>query len=201
MSSIIGEIPLGFDGLRYIREELELGRKLARTLAQVPLKTGRVVTYFPPDVPEVAVHRFGRDGSLSNISREACLAHAEFIRNFIFAFLSPEGHQVGLALFEHPYAKKMDPAIQRLKVPHCYLEEDVVFFAASPTSLQEVGRLMRLSGGYPHIGALVRLLSDSDIPQDRAELSESTLRVYAQNCKHLVIGAYDDEGFLVWSRT
>jgi len=187
---MLSEFELGDEALRYIRSELAHGRGLARHLLGLPLEQGRVVTYLPSTVVAEDLLDFGSGGVAGG---EENVRLAELIVGYL------RGRKTGIpvCVFEH-YAHRGDPWKKDLR--YFVVDEEVFLLVHRDTRTEEIAKTAQKAHLYPSIGILSTLPQDQSLPEDRSEQDLRLLQGLSERTDHVMIGAYDAEAWLVWSR-
>jgi hypothetical protein len=103
-------------------------------------------------------------------------------------------------VFEDAYAEPNDPWIKEKRPQVFSFKSEVYHYLTSDTREQdEIIQTLRLANGYPSIGILTSLGEDQPRIETGQEVDEDILVQLAARTRHLLLGAYDNEAFLVWS--
>jgi len=105
-----------------------------------------------------------------------------------------------IVLFENYCMKKIDVFNYKDKILNAIFVNDEVYnyIDFRDTSIEKIEEIIRLTSALPtHIGILTSLEDATFILNDKNEYSEKMLQLLANNCKQLVVGAYDGESFVV----
>jgi hypothetical protein len=183
------EYELKQEAISYIRTQLASGRAFAHALLKLPLETGRVTAYLPPDISEEALYDFGSGGI-------ACGQENLWLAEFISKTLSVQPS--GICVFEHPVAEQGDSRMP--DSPFFAVGRDIFMVAQRDTPSDVVLRIVRDAHWYPAVGALATLPVDQAVPEDESTQSPDLVRQLAEAADHVMIGAYDGEAWLIWSR-
>ena len=189
---MLTEFVLDDRAIDYIYSELSKGRGLARQLAQLPLRGGRVVTYLPDTVTETALMDFGSGGVASGEENRNL---AQFIQRHLKE--TTAGPQ--LCVLEHALARRGDPVIARWEIPYFTVGDEVYLFAEGGSSFDQVLGILTEGHLYPAIGTLASLPDGYRPIDEGAAVDQDVLRRLAEGTRYLIVGAYDAEGWLIWS--
>lgn len=209
------EITLGSEALDYIRESLSDGKALSKCLrSTLDLRSGRVRTYLPAGTTTTAINQFSVGGKLrsrteevSASTRKGEIPNAVPIPNTDSMLISKvrthleSGHSA-FCLFANALARPDDPWLSQSKVRTLVCGIDVYHFLTPDNKNSDFIRLTikkARSIGPPLLGAFASSSpAASSLESGAVELAE--LQKVAEQTEKLVVGAYDGEGFLIWSR-
>jgi hypothetical protein len=180
---------LGANAIEFIRSELSQGRDLAASIAELPLETGTTATYLPESLGTVELGDFGSGGVASGDENRKL---AELIEEYL-----GRGAE-RICAFEHPAARKGDrrsPGVSFFTVG-----VTVFLFATGTTPRGQIEVAAREAHWYPAIGILSSLSRGDPPVEHGSEQPASLLVKLVERTDHLLIGAYDGEGWLIWSR-
>ncbi len=211
------ERSLGPEALEYIRECLAEGKTLARHLLErVDLESGTVTTFLPSDVskeaasqfrtggklerdPETFVYRTAPDGS--RVRWEPVPNTDPWLVSIVQAFLrAAEGR---VCILENALARPSDPGLSRFQ-SRLLAFEDEVYHVLLSRELEgtEIARAIgEARCAYPPlIGVITFLAAEAGLPDEARDITSAQLRVLAERTQKIVVGAYDGEGYLIWSK-
>lgn len=183
-------VEFGPTALEYVRKQLESGGSLAHELLRLDLLNGRTWAFVREGADTSSLGRF--EESIAADGREAELELADFV----LQHLSTDDRSC--AMFEDPFAREGDPVLLRTEqVPYLIYGGEVLDFLQGPNHTQDdVQRLIWASRAYRMVG----ILSYSDPLVPRAAITPTVLGALIQSANHVVVGAWDSEGQLIWSR-
>ena len=182
---------LGPETFVYIRSQLGQGRGLGRALLQLPIESGRAFTYLPEGVSPGELRDFESGGVASGEENRQ-------LAEFVHAYVGAEPNGVRLAVFEHPTASRGDA--RKPQSPYFTVGDDVYLFVEPGSSVDDIARTAREAHWYPSLGVLGALPS---LPLPRAQGSEQSptlIATVADGADHVLVGAYDAEAWIIWSR-
>jgi hypothetical protein len=187
------QIKLGSAGMDYLRSYLLDDRPLSRGLARLPLEKGEVFTWLPAALnPEQVDFHHGALG-LSTVDSNKMLTI--FVCNYL------QKHTGSIALFEHQVASSGDPWLASERAPYLVHGSDVYFYRTSGDAASDmVIKTIKTSIDWRSVGALTS--RDGSLPafEPRQQIDDPALERLAERTDHICIGAYDAEGFVVWSK-
>jgi hypothetical protein len=76
----------------------------------------------------------------------------------------------------------------------------VYLFADATSPFEQVREILGEAHLYPAIGAVAALPAHQSGIRRGGEVDPQVLHLLAEGATHLIIGAYDGEGWLIWSR-
>ena len=216
---MINEVRVDAAALPYIREALTDGRSLSQYLLQLPLDSGRVVTYLPPSTPPDAIGHFGRAGVLpsfpeleiryvdsngqgvrlvpvgTNPVRQEIEA---IVTGFIADYLQQPGRRY--AVFENIVNSPTDEVLAKWNVKYfSYQEEVCLFLTAENTDTVTINRTKRAAAWW--LGTAI-LAAGDDLPDliSGQVVAVEVLQLLAARTEHIILQAYDGDSDLLWSR-
>lgn len=223
MSDAYKEITLGPEAIDYVRDRLAEGKTLAKFLLdRSDLDNGQVTTFLPTDADLSKINNFSRGGVLPTPPLET---HRHYtapdgtktvmvpvpdtnteLAAMIQAFLKQRDARI--CLFESAVAKSTDgflstPNAKDLRV--LTFQRDVYYLLKETDDREKIEKNLRYAKSHLVLGVLVHLSNqDKFLPLDedflRQELTLDELKILAEDTEKIVVGAYDGEGYLIWSR-
>lgn len=180
------------EAIAYIRTCLEQGNTLARYLLDLPLEEGRVIIPLTVTVNEVTYSNFAVGGVTARNDTEPLLA------DFISAYL--DGENGRYAIFEDTLAQLGDAFLSSSKTQFVAFETEIYYFLSSRESNSKtIISVVRQATSHLFIGVLTSLAAENDLHTEQA-ITLELLTAIVQHAEHILIGAYDGEGVLIWSR-
>lgn len=189
-SNVVITTTIGPGAVAYIRGCLADGNRLAHKLATLlPLEEGRITAYLPRDShPDPDRLQFG--GVTSRADTEPKLVQ------LVAAHLA-EGPN-SCAVFEDAVARPGDPILSKTGALTFTFDAEVYHLIVAQTANSGVIlRTIRYSTSHSFIGAMSELPQGA-IVQPGAAVPEAVLDEIAARTSELVVGAWDQEGALVW---
>lgn len=181
------------NAIPYVRSSLEAGSTLAQHLVRLPLEKGRVVTHLPAETSPEAVEQF-ETGHIA--SRRETRRH---LTSFIETYLN--GYEERYGVFE-TFARLGDRGFDPLEEQFWSYQLEVYDFVSSRDCGSDLiyRTVHSLARPYPFVGALTSLPKGQLHMPIGHELAISEIEMLASRTEHILIGAYDDEGTVIWSR-
>jgi hypothetical protein len=183
---------LGERGLRYVREQLTDAAPLSEALTRY-LDSGyawEFVTDEQSQSSEEHDFHFGGRGSQTVLNGYV---------KFLCELLNKEPSTI--LLFENQHAKLTDPVMtgktglfERLGALYFYLQG-----GEGPRSENVVIDHLRWASRYPSVVIATRMSKPLHIEQPRSLTPEEATELET-GVKHVLVGAYDEEGYVAWSR-
>jgi hypothetical protein len=209
---MITKVELGPDAITYIRSCLSDGNTLSEYLLKLPLEEGRAVTYLPPTASLDAIKRFKVGGIIAPYTRLQDEVDTNGYRivqlqrtdvelklaNYILAYLRQRGWHY--AIFEHALAEPSDPWLSQTSAKFfTYRSEVYIFLTSQDTNIDAIVTAIRAASTYRFTGILAAV---TNLPNIRTgqEVQQDILRGLAETTKHIIVGAYDGEAEIMWSR-
>jgi hypothetical protein len=185
---------LGKDGLEYVREQLSKGGPLSRELIN-SLDGGFAWEFVLADMPSSQQPGGYLVGGALDAEQASTLwsIYADFLREF--AMSNPSR----VLLFEDQFFKMSDPCLTATEslfewngVTYHYLP-----YRGTTLSSATIEEAITMSSDYPRI--VLAIERPVTLPS-RSGLASNLANELVQGIKHVVVGAYDGEGFIAWSR-
>jgi hypothetical protein len=190
---MLKKVEFGPEATIYIRKQLSWGKTLADLLLRLPLEEGQVIAYLPTTASFEKSRDFETGGiAKTRETRPRLIA-------FISDYLSKPGKRY--AVFEDPNAQVGDPHLQSSReqffshgidvfsflTPQDHDSERILYTVTSVSAWYFIGILTSIEKGEPDI-------------QNRQIATKELLIELAKRTEHILIGAYDNEAKLIWSR-
>lgn len=213
------EINLGPEAISYIRDCLANGKTLATYLLErLDLENGSVTTFLPPDVSKEAASQFKWGGKLYR-DPETFVYHTEpdgsttrwepvpntdpWLVSILQEFL--RGGTERVCVFENEVALPGDPwlSLPRWDILQTVIFGNEVYHLLSNRDAENEERILSTIRGarsWLFIGAMTSLSQASDLPLEAGRLDGEALKMFAQRAEKIVVGAYDGESYLIWSK-
>lgn len=217
---MIKEIEFGDEAIGFIRARLAEGHTLSKYLLSLPLEDGRVAAYVPVTADDVRSARFGSGGLVErDTSLETTFAGSDGrvfriipvtaqpqrleteleLANFIMAYLQRPGSRH--AVFEHALATPSDPWLRSSTLRYfSYGSEVYIFLTEADADVATIIDAVRGSRTYLFTGILTMATAMPEL-QSAETVTEDLLQTLALSSEYILVGAYDGEGELIWSRT
>jgi hypothetical protein len=194
-----------FDGpgvFRHLRQALEWDDPLSKNLRELPIEQGSVTSYLPSsfEIPDRDEFRYGQAYIIGEEVSQAFM----FSVNFIHDYLKAVPNRV--VMFPTIYHRGEKSAVE-LTVPYVYLSPDeslrqpvCCFIDHHTATLDTVERAMREARPFSFLGILTSLPGNSGSLRSAQELTAADAQALAIKTDHLIVGAFDDIGKLIWTR-
>lgn len=207
------EYTLGPPAVSYIRERLQDGKTLSKCLlSALNLESGRVTIHLPSDATADNMEEFTWGGKLPEAPQELHVrveggglaipvANTDpYLVASCVAFLRERPRRI--CLFEEWMVSASKP--WKGSPRFLNLGEDVYYFAVSgePDIEQRLKDAIRSARQVwpPTLGVLSELPDGLQLAENSGQVTESELRQIAQEACQLIVGAYDAEACLIWTR-
>ncbi len=203
--------------IQYIQICLARGLTLSRNiLARGFLVEGRASVLLPEDAnsdvvyrfesggilppsPESTWHRFSTPEGRSYVMKPVPVFETYLIES-IQSFLEADTGRV--YVFENALARPSDPATQRYRSDvHFFNDEVYHVLMGGQRSCDEVELTIRESTtSLNYVGVMTSLTPEARNLLVDKTVSADTMKVLAERTERIIVGAYDGEGSIVWSR-
>jgi len=188
---MLTKIKLEKNAFEYISGELRTGDTYAKHLLNVEHK-GEVYTFLPSDLKDDSVN-FNKSIYLTTQFRVYGEA-SKIVGEFIVSFLDKENR---ISLIETLHDSKS--ITKMLEPPSANYYQDEAYFALKPR--EKIGRVLRAFKGardYPFICGLIDLSGEKFALLENQNIQPEWWNTLAQKTQYIIIGAFDNEGFLIW---
>jgi hypothetical protein len=190
---MIAAVVLGTEALAYVRDQLGLGRTLAREIQSHP-PAGRVITFAPQNTSEEDLNWF--DGGCLGDTIETFVPVWELARDY----LNDQSGDHRYLICEDTFASNTEPAPSWVAAPWlAYQNDRYHFLPGGGVTSEQVRATLRAGDHYPWIAVLTSLPSEWPALQPGTEQPRRVLVELARRTEHVLVGAYDEEGWLIWS--
>jgi hypothetical protein len=217
MTNQMREIELGIEGLRYVRVSLEGGKEFSKYLLEVlDLESGKLSTFLPSGLTFEQVNQFSYGGKFPQPPDEkhttVRLWNAQLkavptpsmngvLISVIEAHLKSGSN--ALCIFENALASPGDPWLKGTEIQTVTSESSVYHFL-TPERLDRDLIELTVKGAKsirpPLIGVLARFPTPTGFHSE-GSLDLAELCMIAGQTEKLIVGAYDGEGYLIWSKS
>lgn len=210
------EIHFGREAVEYIRECLADGNTFAQLLlAGMDLDAGQTITVLPQEVGDESAREFRTGGKLpvpphaqkvfagpdgSQWRMEPKPSMELHLVTTIREFLGAESERI--VMFENHSASPGDPFLARSGTQILVHQDEVYHFLISddhePAKIVQTVRVAE----SPHlfICAMTSVSNRDSWPSQTGKVTREELENLVKRTERIVIGAYDGEGYLFWSR-
>jgi len=173
---------------------LSRGNHLSSLLLNLPLQQGRVRTFLPSQVAQERLLKFNVGGLAKRNETEPHLRDivAEHLRK-------PDSP---IAIFEDNLAKPGDPVLRTISMPFFTYNDEIYYFLTTrQTTDKLITAAIRRAQSYVFICALTTCGTDDILTFEHGrQITYSNLDALARNATSIVVGAYDGEAYVFWSR-
>jgi len=190
---MLKEFDLGSAGISYIRSSLATGFTLMRQVLGLQLEKGRVRTLLPEGVALKSLTEFSYGG----VATGHRAAIEERVAELILDHLSAVEHS--LVAFED---YNLDPGSKFLAGrQHFVYRSEVSLYidSRSSPSADDVRRVMKQASEYTSRAVLTSAADETRL-QCGQSVTMEFVRTLARNTQHILVGAYDEESYVIWTR-
>jgi hypothetical protein len=190
---MFGEFDVNTDSevFAYIRNELSAGNTLSSYLLNQPIENGHVTTFLPVENAPSLIKRYAT-GITSLTESNHMLAYR------MRAFLNHPGQY---AILEDVCFDLDSPGADDCEEEFFSFQTEVYYFLTSRNQdIRSVINIINCPCPNPFVGVLVSTLVDEPSITNRGKVGRTLLKQLADHTIHLIIGAYDATGYLIWHR-
>jgi len=188
------EFAVGDEGLKYLRSTLRQGTGMCLHLLKLPLTKGVAFSPIPAGASIERAIRFNAGGMTTMGDTHRWLG--THLRSLADKF------PTGTIILQDVWAKPNDPAVLTAKSRSLLTIEQVYYYLkASDCDEQRVRTLIKDVTSFLLVGAFTRWPgSDSSLPVNGEIIADSVIEDAAREAEEIFVGAYDQEGLIVWHR-
>lgn len=214
MTRAIREIRLGPAGLDYVRECLADGKELSQNLLQsLDLERGNVTTFLPIETPEEEAYQFRFGGKVPQIDSGSPVPQGQrehqmsptpnmitVLTDLVEAYLKTANQ--ASCVVEDPLTAPGDAALRNAPVTPWVCGQSVFYvLKAVDADRRSIEAMLRAASSIspPTVGALARWRVGEGVPISGV-MDIQEIREFAMHTEKIFVGAYDGEGFLIWSK-
>lgn len=186
---------LNGEGVSYLKGELSQGGVLSQRLLEVNFTQGVIFTYIPNGFNISSFSDYSESIEFK-LGRRVGLEFEDMASEFIVEHLDRDPGNV--AIFE-TFWNINDPIVSKQGHQFFLLRSTVYDFILGSDKNKPVKQYLRDAQSYPTVIVLSTNFYSGDFLQDM-DFNENLLEKITRNIDSLIIGAFDGEGFLFWSK-
>lgn len=210
---IFEERRLDSRALPYIRDRLAMGKSIAKAVAAIiDLDSGSVVTLLPGSVPESRAYSF-KESILPMPDRSAWRKHSggtivpipnlnAWLADWLGSVLGED--QDRLVVFEDWTPQASDPFWDNQSEHRAiasFLNEEVYYVVLPSDDANRIRQILHWAkSAWPGALGLMTQVSSNDPLVKSRDLTHASLAQLAARTEALIVGAYDGESHIIWSK-
>ena len=106
-----------------------------------------------------------------------------------------------ICVLENALASANDPVLRKLQTKYATYDNEVYHLLFQEDAQEErILQTIKLAKSIPAFIGVLSTWQEGPLDTSRSVLSLGHLQSIANNARKLIIGAYDGEGYLIWSR-
>lgn len=202
----LNEVQLGQKAALYVAEKLSLGKTLSRLLLNShEISNGRISTKLPPGIDEREAHDFESGGKLPlGHNRARPLGDLEPVPNTNDAFVDEiraflDANNSRVCIFEDASAQPNDQFLRAITTRALTYDDEVYHLVCARDSHEQMLKTIHAARSWLFVGALTQVPDATGLCSKKT-LTRDEIENLAQNAIGIVVGAYDGEGFVVWTK-
>jgi hypothetical protein len=199
----------------YLRATLSRGRSLSKSIKDLPIEEGRVFSFVPSGTTRDSLYAFENGGLYLTNSIEKVRVESSVLGSVVPVsndarpsvieqiLMRINGGKDNFCLFEEPVMWPSDPNLAKLGLDYVYIGDEQLFyfFDTAHATAERIGEAIKVSDDYIFLCALSSLASSIRFCfTPSKEISPDFLVSFAKNVDTFFIGAYDGEGYLMWTK-
>ncbi len=197
---------IGEAAIAYMKKAMGDGLSLSKQVLQaLDLSRGHIYTMLPDGVDTDLIRDYSVGGFTCNYAdRKNGVVQVttidEHVITLIRSFLAKSGNPV--CLFDATLLELDFPTVRRIRTHAIFQKEVYLYLGPGQNTLDQIGTIMYSSAGsYPPVLASLAVLSSEGVCILRSgRLSLQFLRETAEATEHIIVGAFDGEGYLIWDK-
>jgi hypothetical protein len=200
---MLREIELRFNGLDYIKQCLSAGHKVVKQLLHLPLNSGRVWMYASPNLDPSEIQSFKWGGV---IRKYQTISEVDFhLEQFIFSYLSVTSPERKYLITQDINTYPTDPGLGSYEGRFFTYGSEVYHFLVWDGEnthrdlIMEVLNRGGTANSMLNVSLLTLLPTELDLPLGHS-VESSMINALVQNTQHIIVEAFDGEGYIIWSR-
>lgn len=179
----------------YFDKSVGFGKRLGKLLARHNIEAGVVSAFVPANTASDRLVDFENGGLFgSGVGRSAA---EPLVRGWLAARLGIPSPTPRLLCAEDALMRRSDPVIERLSDHSLFFCGDDVYWYATGNNLEDPV-LQAGASWRPDITMVTSLPGGLDRIQNRQSIDSHTLAQMAEDAVGIMVGAWDNEGFLLW---
>lgn len=192
---MLAKYQFGLEALAYLKGFLANGLTLSRSFLDVPLERGEVFAYLPPDLRFSSANDFECGAALTP---EQASETQQWLEKFVSDHLGKRN--AACAVFEHALASSDDPWLRTFEDVVFFYGSEVYYFVLSSQGTTLIDdALDGAAAGHFFRGILTELPAGSSL-SNREHVSHELMQVLKARTAHIIVGVYDQDAYLVWSK-
>jgi hypothetical protein len=188
------DIPLGQDGLDYLRDSLKRETGMASRLFDLPLSDGLTFAPLPKGTATSRAKKFHAGGIMKMREAEHWLgSHLEMLS---------AKFPLGTVVIQDIWAKPSDPIIAA-STKSCFVRTDDQIYYCVPANMCDellVIKAMRDVTSFLLVGVFTRFAAFSAVRPSDGKVDDLWVENVVRDTEELFVGAYDQESFVMWQR-
>jgi len=197
------DISLGIEAKDYIVGLLKRGKHLSSCLAQIAhLFSGEIITRLPlySSYSDATDFTHGCKIKENIKSNYPILTTDAWLAQLIVEFLLKNNNNI--CIFEDALALPTDKYLIADEIPFFTYENDVYLLITNrKANFDKAIKGINAASAYRVIGILTSICTTWDLPPNACSVSIEQLYGLANNAMQIIVGAYDQESYLVWNRS
>lgn len=179
-------------GYRFVCQELHHGSTLAIFISESLTSKGSCETLLPEEINLDSMVDLSTSVYLSdNVNLHDTRGYVEEI---VSEYL--QGEETNCVVIE-TFLKPTDFLQVERSEPYFFFKNEVYYYLTKGASIENIRNAVLDARAYPKI---IILSSSYKVIHKGDVIKEEDLRLMAKNVNMLIIGAFDEEGFIFWSR-
>jgi hypothetical protein len=184
------------NAFQYIINQLSLGGEISNYLQKFNLGMGTLITYLPEEVDTEKITDWSESIDWlygKNVTKE----NENILINLISKFMKMKK---GNCFLSETLCLLGDPILNKKNFPYISYNNQIFGYLINISSDELIRTVLINSRRYPFVGLLTELPNGLDAIYNKQKLSENTLERLIKLTRYIIIGAFDDEGFIIWSK-
>ena len=187
--------PLPNDLSGYIREQINYGESFAKLLSALPLEKGSIFTFLPQNIDVAEIEDFSLSLELTRGFGTWSESSLNYLVGLVTDYLSNTPHAFVVSESFDDITSVERGLVSR---PFFLFENVVYYFCANADDLNlSVENALKFGRSYPSICAVGSFVENCSLRSGEI-LSTEKIKNIVNSIKYIIVGAYDEEGYIIW---
>lgn len=192
---MLEKVKLGTEAVIFLRNELEQGQRFSEYVLKLSLEKGEMITFLPKGTGSEFLKDFGESMRYST-GENVTIEVEKLISDFILAYLMIDEKKI--VVFETLWEINKYQINNKPCSYFTYHNKKYDFITNIKKGNNTINECISDAQGYPTVFICTTTSSDMPIPIFK-EIEDEFIQKMANNTEHIIIGAFDGEGYMIWS--
>ena len=198
---------LGKPAIKYSKEVMADGLTIFKQILEViDINQGYIYTVLPDGVDINAIKDYDQGGFTDDYTNRRervrpIITVEEHVLESIQSFLSAcNGNPT--CVLEEAISHPDDPCMKRVIAPYALYQQEIYYYLTQRSNLESIKEAIKEAhSAYPPLLASMANLTDEDAAiLESGQISLEFIKRFAEKTEHIIVGAFDLEGYLIWDK-